>query len=99
MGTPFFTDSTIFSVRSNEYAFMLLPYPAQRHCNPLSENTRRERYAPTVALVTVVGLISWMGYFGCLAERLPVVWPEGEAQPLRRKRLAASVRLLTPKSL
>jgi hypothetical protein len=35
LGTPFFTDSTIFSLRSNEYALMLLRYPAQRHRNPL----------------------------------------------------------------
>jgi hypothetical protein len=31
LGTPFFTDSTIFSLRSNEYGFMPLHYPAQRH--------------------------------------------------------------------
>jgi integrase len=36
LGTPFFTDSTIFSLRSNEYAFIFLPYPAQHHRNPLS---------------------------------------------------------------
>ena len=34
-GTPVFTDWTIFSLRSNEYAFMFLSYPAQHHCNPL----------------------------------------------------------------
>ena len=32
---PFFTDSTIFSLRSNEYAFMFLPTPAQHQRNPL----------------------------------------------------------------
>jgi hypothetical protein len=34
-GTPFFTDSTIFALRSIEYAFMFPPYPAQHHRNPL----------------------------------------------------------------
>jgi hypothetical protein len=35
LGTPFLTDSTIFSLRSNEYAFISLRYPAQHHRNPL----------------------------------------------------------------
>jgi hypothetical protein len=30
------TDATIFSLRSIEYDLMLLGYPAQHHCIPLS---------------------------------------------------------------
>ncbi len=37
MGTPFFTDSTIFFLRSNEYALISSRYPAQHYRNPLSE--------------------------------------------------------------
>ena len=35
---------------------------------PTPENAQRERFAPTVALVTAVLLTSWMGYFDRLAE-------------------------------
>ena len=35
LGTPFFTDSTIFSLRSSEYALMHSRYPAHHHRNPL----------------------------------------------------------------
>jgi hypothetical protein len=35
--TPFFTDSTIFSLRSSEYALMLLAYPAHHNRNLLSD--------------------------------------------------------------
>jgi hypothetical protein len=35
LGTPLCTDSPIFSLRSNEYALMLLRYPAQHHRNLL----------------------------------------------------------------
>jgi hypothetical protein len=41
LGTPFFTDSTIFSLRSIEYAFMFLPYPVHHHRNPLSGTNAR----------------------------------------------------------
>ena len=37
METPFFTDPTIFSLRSIEYALMLLYCPAQCHRIPLLE--------------------------------------------------------------
>jgi hypothetical protein len=37
LGTSFFTDSTIFSLKFIEPIFMPLSYPAQHHCNPLSE--------------------------------------------------------------
>jgi len=33
--TPFFTDSTIFSLRSNEYTLMHPRYPAHHHRNLL----------------------------------------------------------------
>jgi hypothetical protein len=35
LGTPFFTDSTIFSLRSNEDGLMFPRYPAHPHRNPL----------------------------------------------------------------
>ncbi len=35
LGTPFFTDATIFTLRSIEYALMILPYPVHHHRNPL----------------------------------------------------------------
>jgi putative transposase len=43
LGTPFFTDSTIFSLRSNEYALMLARYPAQHHRNPLRTPSERAK--------------------------------------------------------
>jgi glyoxylase-like metal-dependent hydrolase (beta-lactamase superfamily II) len=39
LGTPFFTDSTIFSLRSSEYPLMLPRYPAHHHRNLLSDHT------------------------------------------------------------
>lgn len=41
VGTPLFTDPPIFSLRSIEYALMLLYCPVQHHRNLLSELTRR----------------------------------------------------------
>jgi hypothetical protein len=38
--TPFFTDSTIFSLRSSEYTLMLLAYSAHHHRNLLSDQMR-----------------------------------------------------------
>jgi hypothetical protein len=38
--TPFFTDSTIFSLWSSEYALMLLAYSAHHHRNLLSDQVR-----------------------------------------------------------
>jgi hypothetical protein len=46
LGTPFLTDSTILSLRSLrsiEYAFIRLPYPAQHHRNPLLESGSKKR--------------------------------------------------------